>query len=72
MPGFLRFELPRLAARGGLTNVAYGLYRVPDIPPTRFDQFAEVCYKSARVRTCMGNRCCRPRPQGRSLGSLHD
>jgi predicted transcriptional regulator of viral defense system len=34
-------ELPKLAARGGLTNVAYGLYRVPDIPPTRFDQFAE-------------------------------
>lgn len=34
-------ELPKLAARGGLTNVAYGLYRVPDIPPTRYDQFAE-------------------------------
>ncbi len=34
-------ELPKLAARGGLTNVAYGLYRVPDVPPTRFDQFAE-------------------------------
>ncbi|MDJ1370789.1 type IV toxin-antitoxin system AbiEi family antitoxin domain-containing protein [Gulosibacter molinativorax] len=34
-------ELPKLAARGGLQNVVYGLYRVPDIPPTRFDQFAE-------------------------------
>ncbi|AQP47916.1 hypothetical protein BW730_10835 [Tessaracoccus aquimaris] len=34
-------ELPKLAARGGLENVAYGLYRVPDIPPTRFDQVAE-------------------------------
>lgn len=34
-------ELPKLAARGGLENVAYGLYRVPDIPPTSFDQFAE-------------------------------
>ncbi|MCW4464257.1 hypothetical protein OK351_01870 [Glutamicibacter sp. MNS18] len=34
-------ELPKLAARGGLENVAYGLYRVPDIPPTRYDQFAE-------------------------------
>ena len=34
-------ELPKLAARGGLTNVAYGLYRVPDVPPTRYDQFAE-------------------------------
>ena len=34
-------ELPKLAARGGLINVAYGLYRVPDIPPTRFDQLTE-------------------------------
>lgn len=34
-------ELPKLAARGGLDNVAYGLYRVPDVRPTEFDQFAE-------------------------------
>lgn len=34
-------ELPKLAARGGLENVAYGLYRVPDVPPTPYDQFAE-------------------------------
>lgn len=34
-------ELPKLAARGGLENVAYGLYRVPDVRPTEFDQFAE-------------------------------
>lgn len=34
-------ELPKLAARGGLENIAYGLYRVPDAPPTRYDQFAE-------------------------------
>lgn len=34
-------ELPKLAARGGLENVAYGLYRVMDIPPTAYDQFAE-------------------------------
>lgn len=34
-------ELPKLAARGGLENVAYGLYRMPDIPPTAYDQFAE-------------------------------
>ena len=34
-------ELPKLAARGGLENVAYGLYRVPDAPTTEFDQFAE-------------------------------
>ena len=34
-------ELPKLAARGGLENIAYGLYRVPDVPRTEFDQFAE-------------------------------
>ena len=34
-------ELPKLAARGGLENIAYGLYRVPDVRPTEFDQFAE-------------------------------
>jgi predicted transcriptional regulator of viral defense system len=34
-------ELPKLAARGGLTNIAYGLYRVPDVTPSRYDQFAE-------------------------------
>ncbi|NYI42087.1 type IV toxin-antitoxin system AbiEi family antitoxin domain-containing protein [Demequina lutea] len=34
-------ELPKLAARGGLENVAYGLYRVADVRPTEFDQFAE-------------------------------
>lgn len=33
--------MPKLAARGGLENVAYGLYRVPDVPPTAYDQFAE-------------------------------
>ena len=34
-------ELPKLAARGGLDNIAYGLYRVPDVRATEFDQFAE-------------------------------
>ncbi|MGK0720748.1 type IV toxin-antitoxin system AbiEi family antitoxin domain-containing protein [Leucobacter sp. W1478] len=34
-------ELPKLASRGGLNNIAYGLYRVADIPPTPFDQYAE-------------------------------
>lgn len=34
-------ELPKLAARGGLRNVAYGLYRVVDIPSTSHDQYAE-------------------------------
>lgn len=34
-------ELPKLAARGGLVNVAYGVYRMTDIPATPLDQFAE-------------------------------
>ncbi len=39
-------ELPKLAARGGLENVAYGLYRVPDIPTTAYDQFAEALLRA--------------------------
>lgn len=34
-------ELRKLAARGALTNVAYGLYRLADTRPTEYDQFAE-------------------------------
>lgn len=34
-------ELPKLASRGGLVNVTYGLYRMTDIPPTACSQFAE-------------------------------
>lgn len=39
-------ELPKLAARGGLENVAYGVYRVPDVPVTAFDQFAEALLRA--------------------------
>ena len=39
-------ELPKLAARGGLVNVTYGLYRVPDIPSTAYDQFAEALLRA--------------------------
>lgn len=39
-------ELPKLAARGGLDNVAYGLYRVADIPTTAYDQFAEALLRA--------------------------
>lgn len=34
-------ELPKLAARGGMTHVAYGVYRLDDAPHTERDQFAE-------------------------------
>lgn len=39
-------ELPKLAARGGLENVAYGLYRVPGTPTTEYDQFAEALLRA--------------------------
>ncbi|WP_129656902.1 type IV toxin-antitoxin system AbiEi family antitoxin domain-containing protein [Rothia halotolerans] len=39
-------ELPKLAARGGLENVAYGLYRVPDVPVSAYDQFAEALLRA--------------------------
>lgn len=44
--GVPAIELPKLAARGGLESVAYGLYRVPDIPPTPYDQFAEALLRA--------------------------
>lgn len=34
-------ELPKLAARGGLTRTGHGVYRVTDIPSAADDQFAE-------------------------------
>lgn len=39
-------ELPKLASRGGLENIAYGLYRVSDVPSTRYDQFAEALLRA--------------------------
>ncbi|MCI1746948.1 MAG: type IV toxin-antitoxin system AbiEi family antitoxin domain-containing protein [Acidipropionibacterium sp.] len=39
-------ELRKLAARGALVNVAYGIYRVPDAPATPFDQFAEALLRA--------------------------
>ncbi len=34
-------ELRKLAARGALTQVSYGLYRVQDVPHTPLEEFAE-------------------------------
>ncbi len=34
-------ELGKLADRGQIRHVAYGLYRFDDLPPTRYDQFYE-------------------------------
>lgn len=39
-------ELPKLAARGGLENVAYGLYRLTDAPITHLAQFAEALLRA--------------------------
>lgn len=44
--GVPAIELPKLAARGGLENVAYGIYRVPDVPPHEWDQFAEALLRA--------------------------
>lgn len=44
--GVPAIELPKLAARGGLDNVAYGIYRVPDVPAHEWDQFAEVLLRA--------------------------
>lgn len=50
-------ELPKLAARGGLENVAYGIYRVPDAPASAFDQFAEALLRAGEGPTSMETRC---------------
>jgi len=39
-------ELPKLAARGGMENVAYGLYRVSAVPRSEIDQFAEALLRA--------------------------
>lgn len=39
--GIPAVELRKLAGRGALTNVAYGLYRLADARPAEHDQFAE-------------------------------
>lgn len=39
-------ELRKLAARGALVNVAYGIYRVPDAQGSPFDQFAEALLRA--------------------------
>ncbi|MCR1781902.1 addiction module protein [Nocardioides carbamazepini] len=39
-------ELRKLAGRGALINVAYGIYRVPDAPESPFDQFAEALLRT--------------------------
>jgi predicted transcriptional regulator of viral defense system len=39
--GIAAVELGKLAARGQISHVAYGLYRFDDIPPTTYDQFFE-------------------------------
>ncbi|MCZ4499507.1 MAG: hypothetical protein JWQ74_2060 [Marmoricola sp.] len=39
-------ELRKLAARGALVNVAYGIYRISDAPGSPFDQFAEALLRA--------------------------
>ena len=51
-------ELPKLAARGGLVNVAYGLYRVPDIRRPHTTSSPRRSCGRGKVRTCTVSRCC--------------
>ncbi len=44
--GVPAIELPKLAARGGLENVAYGLYRLADGPAGPFAPFAEALMRA--------------------------
>jgi hypothetical protein len=39
-------ELPKLAARGGMENVAYGLYRVSTVPRSEIEQFTEALLRA--------------------------
>lgn len=44
--GIPPIELPKLAARGGMTHVAYGVYRFDDIPRTQRDQYMEAVLRA--------------------------
>jgi len=39
-------EMPKLAQRGGLENIAYGLYRVPFVPVHDLNQYAEAVLRA--------------------------
>lgn len=41
-------ELGKLAARGQVRHVAYGLYRFDDLPPTQYDRFYEAAARVGR------------------------
>ncbi len=41
-------ELSKLASRGAISHVAYGVYRHEDVPPTRLSQFAEAVARVGR------------------------
>ena len=55
-------ELRKLASRGGLDHVAYGLYRFDDIPPTRWDEYMEAVLRVGRDAHLTGD----------AVLSLHD
>ncbi len=47
-------ELPKLASRGGLENLSYGLYRISDYPPHEFDQVAEALLRAGEGSFLIG------------------
>jgi len=57
--GVPAIELRKIAQRGGLVHVAYGLYRFADIPITEFDTFMEAvlrCGPDAHLTATQSSR----------------
>lgn len=52
--GVPHVELAKLAGRGSLVHVAHGLYRIPDIPRTPEDQYAEATLRAGATAFLRG------------------
>lgn len=50
--GVPAIKLLKLAVRGNIESIAYGLYRLSNIPPTKYDCYAEALLR-IRERTCL-------------------
>lgn len=44
--GIARVELVKLARRGALESIAYGVYRIPEVPRTPEDQYTEATLRA--------------------------
>lgn len=69
--GVPAIELPKLAARGGLEHVAYGLYRVPIIPRDSLTPYAEALFRAGEGALLAAESVRRPGPRhGESAADL--